>query len=83
MSLFIQSFIPGIYIAPLQVLFYSEALPTTIVILCRSLHAEALQTTVSEGLTQGPYVAARVGFEPATLWMQGTELTTELLFWSL
>ena len=31
----------------------------------------------SEGLAQGPYMAARVGFEPATLWTQGNELTTE------
>src|SRR6218665_2866790 len=41
----------------------SEALPT----LCRSLHAEALWATVSEGLAQGPYVADRAGFEQATL----------------
>src|SRR6218665_386048 len=27
---------------------------------------EALQATMSEGLAQGPYMAARVGFEPAT-----------------
>jgi len=29
---------------------------------------QALQETVSEGLAQGPYVAARVRFEPATHW---------------
>ena len=52
-------------------------LPTIVLILCRSYHAEALQATVIEGLAQGPYMAARVGFEPATLWAQGTELTTE------
>jgi len=33
---------------------------------------------VSEGLAQGLYVAPRVGFEPATLQMQGTELTMSL-----
>ena len=33
--------------------------------------------TTSEGLTQGPYMAAGVGFEPATLQPQGTGLTTE------
>jgi len=33
--------------------------------------------TTSEGLAQGPYMAARMGFEHANLWMQGTELTTE------
>ena len=38
----------------------------------------AIQATVSEELGQGPYVAARVGFEPATLRTQGAELTTEL-----
>ena len=31
---------------------------------------------MSEGLTQGPYMAARLGIEPVTLQMQGTELTT-------
>jgi len=35
------------------------------------------QATTSEGLAQGPYVMARVGFERATLRMQGAELTTE------
>ena len=35
--------------------------------LCRSLHAKALQATVSVGLAQGPYVAARAGFKPTTL----------------
>ena len=30
-----------------------------------------------EGLAQDLYVATRVGFEPETLRMQGTELTTE------
>ena len=34
---FIHSFIPAISIAPLQVLYYSEALPTTARILYRSL----------------------------------------------
>src|SRR6218665_1649224 len=35
-SIFIHSFIPAISIAPLQVLYYSEALPTTARILYRS-----------------------------------------------
>ena len=34
---------------------------------------------MSEGLAQGLYVVTRVGFELATLQMQGTELTTEPL----
>ena len=42
---------------------------------CRSLQAEALQATVSEGLAQGPYVAAGGGFEPATLWSKGINST--------
>ena len=32
---------------------------------------------MSEGLAQGPYVMARVKFEPATLRTQGTEPTSE------
>ena len=32
---------------------------------------------MSEGLAQGPFVAARVEFEPATFQAQGTELTSE------
>src|SRR6218665_58755 len=32
---------------------------------------------MSEGLAQGPCVATRVRFEPATFWTQGTEPTTE------
>src|SRR6218665_1532656 len=38
-------------------------------------HTEALQATASEELAQGPYVAARREFEPATLQTQGTVLT--------
>jgi len=40
------------------------------------LTVEALQATASEGLAQGSYVAAGMGFEPATLRTQGTEPTT-------
>ena len=32
----------------------------------RANHTPWLQATMSEGLAQGPYVAARGGFEPAT-----------------
>ena len=35
------------------------------------------QATASEELPQGPYMAARVGFEPATFQKQGIEPTTE------
>ena len=41
--------------------------PTTAIDTVWSLHAEALQATVSQGLAQGSYVAARAGFELATL----------------
>ena len=37
----------------------------------------AIQATMSEGLAQGDYVAARVGFEPATHRTQSTERTTK------
>jgi len=40
-------------------------------------HAEAPQATVSEGLAQGPYVAARAGFEPATIRTRDDESTNE------
>ena len=40
-------------------------------------HAEAPQATVSEGLAQGPYVAARAGFEPEILRTKGDESTNE------
>ena len=36
-----------------------------------------IQATMSEGLAQGSYVVARVGFEPATLQTKGNELTIE------
>ena len=54
---------------PIHSLYYisMEALPTTALILCQSQHVKALQATASEGLAQGPYMVARVGFEPATL----------------
>ena len=44
--------------------------------LCRSLHAEALQVTASEGLAQSPYVAARAGFEHTTFQSKGIDSTS-------
>ena len=41
------------------------------------LTREAIWATAREGFVQGPYVAARVGFEPATIRTQGAELTTK------
>ena len=40
-----------------------------------SLHAEALHATVSEGLAQGPYMAARAVFEPTALRPKGVVST--------
>jgi len=40
-------------------------------------HAEAPQAIASEGLTQDPYVSARAGFEPITLWMKGYASTNK------
>src|SRR6218665_551915 len=34
---------------------------------------QVIQATMSEGLAQGPYVAARVGFEPVTFHTKDTE----------
>ena len=36
-----------------------------------------IQTATSEGIVQGPYVVARVGFEPETLRTQGIKPTTK------
>ena len=60
---------------PLQVHYYTEALLTTAIQLCRSLYTEALQATVSEGLAQGLYMAARAEFEPTTLRSKGIDST--------
>ena len=38
-------------------------------------HAEAQQATVSEGLAQGPYAAARAGVEPITPRTKGIDST--------
>ena len=76
---FIHWFLLHIFIVILQVHYCPKALPATCtaLILRWSWHAEAPQATTSEGLAQGPYVAARVEFKPATFRTQGTEPTTE------
>ena len=43
----------------------------------RSAPHHIIQATTSEGLAQGPYMAARVGFEPATNRTKVTESNTE------
>src|SRR6218665_1711204 len=63
---FIHSFIPAISIAPLQVLYCSEALPTTARILYRSFTPKRTGNC-RKGLAQDPYMAVRAGVEPTTL----------------
>ena len=72
----IHSFNLAISIAPLQVLYYSDALQTTAHILYRSFTPKrTLQATISKGLSQGPYGAARAGVEPTTLRLRVIDLT--------
>ena len=40
-------------------------------------HQEAPQATVSEGLAQGPYAAARAVFEPGMIRTKGAEYANE------
>jgi len=40
-------------------------------------HAKASQAIASEGLVQGAYVVARMGFKPTTLRIKGDESTDE------
>jgi|SRR6218665_2325767 len=61
---FIHSFIQAISIAHLQVNYHSEALPTQ---QGYCVGVSRRSATASEGFAQGPSVAARAGFEPATL----------------
>ena len=73
---FIHSIIQAIFIiAPLQVHYYSEAIYRHSTDTVSDFHPEARQATASERLAQGPYVAARAGFEPATLRTNGVEST--------
>ena len=59
---------------PLQVHYYSDALPTQHE-YCVGVSREAPQATVTEGCAQVPYVEARVGFEPTTLRTKGVDST--------
>src|SRR6218665_1414987 len=53
----------------------SEGLPTTAIDTVSEYNAEALQAIAGKGLAQGPYVAARAGFEPTTLRSNGVVST--------
>src|SRR6218665_832912 len=68
----IHSFISGISIVPLQVRYYSEALPTE-----HGCCVGVSLRTANKGLAQGPYLADRAGFEPTTLRTKGDESTNE------
>src|SRR6218665_1696316 len=63
----------SISIAPLTARAFQKHSRPQQLKLCRSLHDEALQATASEGLAQGPYVAARAGLELATLQSKGID----------
>src|SRR6218665_805536 len=67
---YFHSLIQPISIAPLQIHYYSVVLPTQHV-------GVSLRSATGKGLSQGPYVVARAGFEPKTLWMKGNESTNE------
>src|SRR6218665_156541 len=73
-SAYFNSFIQVVSIAPLQVHYYSEALPTQHE-YCVEVSRRKPQATASEGLAQGPYVAARAGFKPATIRTKGVKST--------
>src|SRR6218665_3925691 len=73
---FIYSFILAISIAPLQVLYYSEALPTTARILYRSFTPKSTDNCrTGIGLAQDPYMAARAGVEPTTRRLKAIDST--------
>ena len=66
MLLSFHSFIPFTSIAPLQALYYSEALPLQHG-YCIGVSRRSAQATAGKGLAQSPYVAARAGVKPTTL----------------
>jgi len=72
---FIHSFIQATSIAHLQVHYTTQRRSRHSTDTVSEFHAEAPQATASEGLDQGPYVAARAGFKPETLRTKGAEST--------
>src|SRR6218665_2351279 len=70
----LHSFIhSGHFYSALQVLYYSETLPTTARILYRSFTPKRTGNCIGKGLAQGPYVTARPGVEPTTLRLKVTD----------
>ena len=72
----INLFIQDVYVARLQVRYFSEALPTQHDTVSE-FHAEAPQASASEGLSQGSYVEARAGVDPTTPRTIGVDPTNE------
>src|SRR6218665_412724 len=72
----VHSFIQVISIAPLKsTTTQRRSRHNTVTV--SEFRDETSQATASEGHTQGPYVAARAGFEPATVRTKGVESTNE------
>src|SRR6218665_2313979 len=77
LPLFVTSlFIQAITVAPLQANYYSEALQTQYTDVLE-FDAEAPQATASEGLAQGPYVAAKTGLKHTTFQTKGVQSNNE------
>ena len=78
---YVHSFIQAISIASLQgyTSTQSQRRSRHSTDTVSEFHAEASQATASEGLAQSPYMAARAGFEPATLRTKGVESINEQL----
>ena len=74
-GLFLFSFILAISIAPIQVHYYSEAHTRLQHGYCIGVSRRSAQATVSKGLAQGPYMAARAAVEPMTLQLRVIDST--------
>src|SRR6218665_3948556 len=79
---FIHSFNPDIYIAPLHVHYYSEALPTTVIYSVGVYRTKRYYRQpyiyyilLVKDLPKDPGVAARMGFDPTTFRSKGIEST--------
>jgi len=71
----IHSFILVISIVTLQVHYTTQRRSRLQHGYCIGVSRRSAQATVSKGLDQGPYVAARVGVEPTTLRLRVIDLT--------
>src|SRR6218665_3867004 len=74
---YVHLFIPDISIAPLKSTTTQRRYRPQQLTLCRSLHAEALQATVSEvkDLPKVPGMASRAGFEARAFRSEGIDPT--------